>query len=155
LILQKEDTDADIFSNPLATRKRPVNYRPVFGGEVTLVEDVVGNLSQTIKIMFAQFEALRSSWVGCVAMKIDVAEPEAGWYVLFKVRLITLTHYWTLVMLTDDESQSGLRSLANTLIEEVQDGVAWFNNTTVFAFPTCEGSVLSLDVALAENLNDM
>lgn len=42
-----------------------------------------------------------------------------------------------------------------TVLEEVQDGVACFNNTTVFTFPMCVGSVLSLDVALAENLNDM
>ena len=27
-----------------------------------------------------------------VAMKIDVVEPEAGWYVLFKVRLMTAKH---------------------------------------------------------------
>jgi hypothetical protein len=92
LTLQKEDIDADIFSNPLATRF-PVNYRPAFGGEIALVEDVVGNMSQKFKIMFAQFDALRGSWVRCVAMKIDVAEPEAGWYVLCKVRLAILNTY--------------------------------------------------------------
>jgi len=111
LTFQKEDIDADIFSNPLATGLSPVNYRPVFGGEVALAEDVVGNLPQKFKIMFAQFDALRGSWVRCVvamamAMKIDVAEPEAGWNIV------------------DDELQSALWSLANTLLKEVQEGVA-------------------------------
>ena len=41
------------------------------------------------------------------------------------------------------------------MLEEVQDGVTWFNDTTVFALPMREWSVLSFDVALAENLNDM
>ena len=43
------------------------------------------------------------------------------------------------------------------MLEEFQDRVAWFNNTTVFAFPmpVREGSVLSFDVAMEENLNDM
>lgn len=58
-------------------------------------------------------------------------------------------------MLTDEELQSTLWCLANTVLEEVHNGMAWFNNTTIFAFPTCERSVLSLDEALAENLNDM
>ena len=58
-------------------------------------------------------------------------------------------------MLTDDELQSALWSLANALLKEVQDGVTRFDNATVPAFPMYEGSVLSLDVALAENLNDM
>jgi hypothetical protein len=132
-----------------------VNYRPVLGGDEALTEDVVRDLGQTFEIMFGQFDALRDR-VMCMAMKIYVAEPEAGRYVLFKARLITLNPYkWTLVMLTDDEPQSALWSLANTLLEEVQDGVAWFNNTAVFAFPTSEGSELGLDVALAENLNNM
>jgi hypothetical protein len=156
LTFQKEDTDADIFSNPLATRLRPVNYRPVLGREEALGEDVVCDLGQTFKIMFGQFDALRDTWVRCMAMKIHVAEPEAGRYVLFKARLMTLdTYNWTLIMLTDDEPQSALWSLANTLLEEVQDGVACFDNTAVFAFPMSEGSELSLDVALAENLNNM
>jgi hypothetical protein len=64
-------------------------------------------------------------------VKIDVAEPEASWYVLFKVRLTTAKH-WTLVMLTNDELQSTLWSLANTLLEEVQDEVVWFKNNTFF-----------------------
>lgn len=38
------------------------------------------------------------------------------------------------------------------MLEEVQDRVAWFKNSTVFSFPMREGSVLSLNVALAENL---
>jgi hypothetical protein len=70
-----------------------VNYRPVFGGEEALAEDVVGKLGQTFKSMFGQFDALRNSWVRCIAMKINVFEPEAGWYVLFKVRLMTLNTY--------------------------------------------------------------
>ena len=134
----------------------PVNYRPVFGGDEALVENVIGNLGQTIKFKFVQFDALGGSRVSGVAVKIDVAEPETGWYVLFKVRLMTLNTYsWTPVILTNEELQSGLWSLANTLLEEVEDGVAWFNNTTVFAFPTSERSELGLDVTLAENLNDM
>jgi len=67
-------------------------------------------------------------------MKIDVADPEAGWYVL------------------NDELQGGLWSLGNIVLEEVQDGVAWFNKPTVFAFPMRERSVPSFDVALAENM---
>ena len=133
-----------------------MNYRPVFWGDEALAEDVVGNLGQTFKLIFGQFDALRGSWVRCVAVEIDVGKPEAGWYVLFNVRLMTLnTFHWKPIMLTDEELQSGLRSLANTLLEEVQDRVAWFNNTTVFAFPACEGSELSFDIALAENLNNM
>lgn len=65
------------------------------------------------------------------------------------------THNWTLVKLTDDESQSALWSLANTLLEEVQDGVACFNKTAVFALPPSERSEFGLDVALTENLNNM
>jgi hypothetical protein len=61
----------------------------------------------------------------------------------------------TPVTLTDDELQSALWSLANTVLEEVQDEVTCFNDTTVFAFPMYERSVLGFDVALAENLNDM
>jgi len=67
-------------------------------------------------------------------MKIDVADPEAGWYVL------------------NDELQGGLWSRANIVLEEVQDRVAWFNMPTVFAFPMRERSELSFDVALAENM---
>ena len=67
-----------------------MNYRPIFRGDEALVENIVGNLGQTFKTMFVQFDALRSSRVRCVAMKIDVAEPEAGWDILFKVRLMTL-----------------------------------------------------------------
>ena len=58
-------------------------------------------------------------------------------------------------MLTDDKLQSALWSFGDTVLEEVHDGVARFNNTAVFAFPIHEGSILRLDVALAENLNDM
>lgn len=90
MTLQKEDIDADIFYNSLATRLRPVNQRPVFGGDEALAEDVVGNLGQTIKLMFGQFDALGGSWVRRAAMEIDVAEPEASWYVLLKVRLMSL-----------------------------------------------------------------
>lgn len=78
-----------------------MNYRPAFGGEEAFAEDVVGNLGQTLKFMFAQFDALRGSIVRCVAvaMNIDVAKPKAGWYVLFRVRLMTLnTLDWTPVM---------------------------------------------------------
>lgn len=62
-----------------------MNYRSVFGGKETLAENVVGNLAQTLKFMIAQLDALRSSSVRCGAVNIDVAEPKAGWYVLFKV----------------------------------------------------------------------
>jgi len=134
LTLQKEDIDADIFPNPLAAGLRPVNCGPVLGNDEAFAKDVVGNMGQSVKMMLGQFDTLRGRWMRWVAMKIDVAEPEASWYVL------------------DDEPQSALRSLANTLLEEVQDGGAWFNNNTVFAFPMSEGSVLRLDVALAENM---
>ena len=83
MTFQKEDIDADIFSNQLAARLGPVNYRSVFGGEEALAEDVVGNLAQTFKFMFAQFDALCSSKVRCVTVNIDVAEPKASRYVLF------------------------------------------------------------------------
>jgi hypothetical protein len=59
------------------------------------------------------------------------------------------------VILTDDELQSALRSLANTLLEEVLDKLGGFDLLTVFAFPPCDGAILNLDVALAEDLNDM
>ena len=71
---------------------RPVNCRPVFGSNETLAKNVVGNMGQAIKMMFRQLEALRGSRVRCVTMKIDVADPEAGWDVLFKVRLATAEH---------------------------------------------------------------
>jgi hypothetical protein len=67
-------------------------------------------------------------------MSIDVAEPEAGWYVL------------------DHEPQRSLWSFAKTLLEEVRDRGAWFYNNTVFAFPVHEGSILGLDVALAKDM---
>ena len=51
---------------------------------------------------------------------------------------------------TSFKAVSGVFS--NTMLEEVQDRVAWFKNSTVFSFPMREGSVLSLNVALAENL---
>ena len=66
-----------------------MNYRPVIGGEEAMAEDVVGNLGQTFKLVFGQFDALRGSWMRCVAMEIDVSEPEASWYVLFNERLMT------------------------------------------------------------------
>ena len=56
-----------------------MNYRPEFGGDEAFLEDVVGEMGQTIKFMFGQFDTLRGSWVRCVAVKIDVAEPDAGW----------------------------------------------------------------------------
>lgn len=156
MTFQKEDTDADVFSNPLATRLRPVNCGPVLGGDEALTEDVVCDLGQKFEVMFGQFDALNGSWVRRMAMKIYVADPEAGRYVLFEAGLMTLdTHNWTLVKLTDDESQSALWSLANTLLEEVQDGVACFNKTAVFALPPSERSEFGLDVALTENLNNM
>ena len=89
LSLQKEDIEADIFSNALAASLRPVNYRPVFRGDEALIEDVVGKMRQTIKMMFSQFDALGGGWVRRVAMSIDVAKPDAGRNVLFKERLMT------------------------------------------------------------------
>jgi hypothetical protein len=89
LTLQKEYVDADIFPNPLTARLRPVNYRPVFGANETLIENVVGKVGQRIKVMFGQFDALNGRWARRMAMSIDVFEPEAGWYVLFVVRLMT------------------------------------------------------------------
>ena len=77
--LQKKDIDADIFCNTFTAGLRPVNYRPEFGGDEAFLEDVVGEMGQTIKFMFGQFDTLRGSWVRCVAVKIDVAEPDAGW----------------------------------------------------------------------------
>lgn len=41
------------------------------------------------------------------------------------------------------------------MFEEVLDGLASFDPLTVFTFPPREGSELSLDVTLMENLNDM
>ena len=67
-----------------------MNYRPIFRGDEALAENIVGNLGQTFKTMFVQFDALRGSRMRCVAMKIDVAKPQAGWDILFKVRLTTL-----------------------------------------------------------------
>jgi hypothetical protein len=58
-------------------------------------------------------------------------------------------------ILTNDELQSGLWSFANTLIEQLLDKVAGFNFLTVFAFPVREGSVPGLNIALAENLNNV
>jgi hypothetical protein len=58
-------------------------------------------------------------------------------------------------ILTNDELQSGLWSFANALIEQLLDRVAGFNLLTVFALPVREGSVPGLNIALAENLNNM
>lgn len=66
-----------------------MNCRPELGGDEALAEDVVGKVGQTFKFMFGQFDALRGAWVRCVAMKIDVTEPDAGWYVLFKVEFMS------------------------------------------------------------------
>ena len=82
---------------------------------------------------------------------MDINTVNSDWSASAKPRIVLP------VILTDDELQSGHWSFANTMLEEFQDRVAWFNNTTVFAFPmpVREGSVLSFDVAMAENLNDM
>lgn len=92
LFLQKEVIEADIFSNWLTANLRPVNCRPEFGRNEAFLEDVVGNLGQTIKIMFLQFKALQGGLVAMMtvmATNIDVFKPEAGWYVIFKVKLVT------------------------------------------------------------------
>jgi len=134
LSFQKKDIDADVFSDALTAGLRPVNYRPEFRGDEAFLEDVVGNLTQIIEMMFVQFDTLHGARVRCMVVKIDVTEPEASRYVI------------------NDELQGALWSLANTLLEEVQDEVAWFNNNTVFAFPMSEGSVLRLEEALAEDM---
>jgi len=101
-----------------------------------MVENVVGNIGQKFQFdgMFIQFDALRGGRVSRVTMKIDVAEPKQGWYII------------------NDELQSALGSLANTLVEEILDKVASFDLLTIFAFPMREGSELGLDVALTENM---
>ena len=88
MTFQEEDIDTNIFSNALATRLGPVNYRPVLGSDEALGEDIVGNMSQTFKMNFVQFDALSGGQMRMVAMNVDVAEPEAGWCILFKARLM-------------------------------------------------------------------
>ena len=41
MTFQEEDIDANIFSNALATRLGPVNYRPVLGSDEALGEDEI------------------------------------------------------------------------------------------------------------------
>jgi TfoX/Sxy family transcriptional regulator of competence genes len=62
LSIQKEDVDAHIFSNLLTASLGPVNYRPVFGDDEALLENVVGKMAQRIKMMFGQFDALDGRW---------------------------------------------------------------------------------------------
>ena len=163
MTLQQEDTDTDIFSDPQAARFLPVNYRSKFRGQEALVENVIGDVGQTFKLdrIFAKFDALRGSCVRRVvarvvamAMDIDVFEPKYGWYVIFKVWLMGKISLTTDII-TNDELQSSLWSLANTKIEEVLNEVAGFDPLAVFAFPAREGTQFRLDVALAENLNNM
>jgi hypothetical protein len=87
LSFQKKDIDTDVFSDALTAGLRPVNCRPEFRGDEAFLEDVVGNLTQIIEMMFVQFDTLHGARVRCMVVKIDVTEPEASWYVLFRVRL--------------------------------------------------------------------
>jgi len=137
----KQLLNADMFFNPLSTWLLPVYNRPQLRNEITLVEDVVGHVRKSFEPSWVRrwpnkLDSLGNS-TSTRVVEIDVAEPKY-------VRNIL-----------NDQFQSVLRALANTLFEELLNRVAGLDLLSIFSLPPRRGAMPRFNKPLPEDYNIM
>lgn len=150
----KDFVEVRAFLDALAAGGLPVDEGPQVGVEVAFIEDVVGDVSEPVKLdggrQSVQLDALGDG--ACTGVvDLDVGEPQSGGDVLCKQVASTTRLEEGKKILTNDKLQRIVLGLANALLQQLLDEEARFNLLPVLLLPPASRTMTGLNESLAEH----